>query len=438
MVFKFQNKQAVCGIKLLSKMRIFIMLTTVVTLIFSMAGKFPPCPISAQTTLSVRTAPPAFDLPYRPCWSYPTEQPSAEYLASDNVEAVYISNLTGGLTAININDGEKVWHTELGGSVISNILLDVETRNLYVVTKKINLDDHLETQHKDKKNSGSESEGKDENTSDSLKLWSLSKGSGLTNWQIILDHNLPNTPGANNQAYLLSSGQNLILNTSGGKMLSVNKNSGSINWTAETGGNSTVGSSFSHSRIYTPGKSNDILEISAADGKITRRIQSSFSYTLIHIGDEEENLLVLGDKKGEVSARDMRSGKKIWKLRTGGEISSIVSSQRGLLISSDDNFIYLVSPTDGRIIWKRRMEGRSAGDPLVINNLVVVSAIGTSQASLLELSNGKLFSKISLAEENYFSGSARYIKGIIIFPTLKGIFGFSQTSAPCPLKEKAE
>ncbi len=155
---------------------------------------------------------------------------------------------------------------------------------------------------------------------------------------------------------------------SGGRILSVNKISGGANWTTETGESLAVGhvvkSSFTHSRIYTPGKLNNILEISATDGKITRTIQTNFSYAFIYIGDEEDNLLILGDKKGEISARDIRSGKKVWKLRTGGEISSIVSSQRGLLISSYDNFLYMVSTLDGRIIWKRRMEGRSTGNPL--------------------------------------------------------------------------
>ncbi len=137
MVFRFQNKQAICGIRLLSKMRIFFILTTLLILTFSMAEKFPPSVISGQTTITpIGVTKSIFDLPYRLCWSYLTDQINVESIASDNANQIYVSNLTGGVTAINVSDGEKVWQTELGGSVISNILPDAGAKDLYVITKK--------------------------------------------------------------------------------------------------------------------------------------------------------------------------------------------------------------------------------------------------------------------------------------------------------------
>ncbi len=427
MLFKSQNRPMDSGTKFCSKTHIFGVLTILLTLIFFAPEIFLPIAASAQGNSPERSAPPPFDLPYRLCWSFPAEQVNAEHIASDNGGIIYISNFTGGLTAVNIRSGEKIWQTDLGGTIISNLIPDGETKNLYVVTKIKYTVNSEETKN------GKENSKNRQNYS--VKLWSLNSAAGLINWQIIVADGAAAADdeekglNANDKGYLFVNGQNLILSLSGGKLLSVNTTSSNINWTETIGNKLSAVPKLSNNNIYTIGSFNNIFEISAATGKTVRKLRLNSPYTAIYIGDG--NRLILGNKKGEVAAQYVQSAKRIWKLRTGGEISSIVNSPRGLVITSYDNFIYLVSPLNGKIIWKKRMEGRSAGDPLVIDDAVVVTTVGTSRVSILDLSDGKLFNTISLAEENYFNGPAYSMKGIIIFPTLKGIFGFSQILNLC-------
>jgi hypothetical protein len=54
-----------------------------------------------------------------------------------------------------------------------------------------------------------------------------------------------------------------------------------------------------------------------------------------------------------------------WKLRNGAEISSVTPTAEGLLISSFDNFIYLISENGGKPLWKKRLSGRITAAPLI-------------------------------------------------------------------------
>jgi outer membrane protein assembly factor BamB len=138
-----------------------------------------------------------------------------------------------------------------------------------------------------------------------------------------------------------------------------------------------------------------------------------------------DNSLYIGDKYGNVSEIMISSGKVRWKAVTGAEIISVTKVKQGLLVSSFDNFIYLLSEKNGKRLWKKRLTGKSIGKPLIKDNVAVFCTLGGSDALFIELDKGKSVNKVLINDENYFINNPSSFNNLIFFPTLKGLIAFS-------------
>jgi len=57
-----------------------------------------------------------------------------------------------------------------------------------------------------------------------------------------------------------------------------------------------------------------------------------------------------GDERN-VAAVDLESGKLVWERKLKKEINFVRATDAGVLVGSDDGFLYLLRPADGTQVW---------------------------------------------------------------------------------------
>jgi outer membrane protein assembly factor BamB len=141
-------------------------------------------------------------------------------------------------------------------------------------------------------------------------------------------------------------------------------------------------------------------------------------------------LLVWGDDIGRITAIDPGKGSAKWRAQAGGAIGTILETERGLLITSLDNFIYLYDPSTGSLRWKKRLPGRSIEVPFIREGRVFAVIRDTPEAFVLELSTGRIINGIDLNDGAALTGEALLAGGYLIVATTRGVVGFSSSCGP--------
>ena len=361
--------------------------------------------------------------PLQNCWSFPVFNKTINNFASDNEQKLLLSFLNGEIISISSESGELFWKTDLGGKIISEILKD--SQNLYIVSANY------------PNNSSDTNADKNFNTKNQLKIRSLVKTTGLTNWEVKLPIST-----TSEKAYLLEYSDEIILFENQGGLYRINKTDGRIIWHVELDIElSTIPSIISDS-IVIGTQNKQIVLYSLSEKKEIGRIKVSSAPTVFFTNTGDRSF-ILGDEKGLlISFRRTNNSKKLfeknWNFRNGGEISRIVDAGEGFLITSYDNFAYLISKNKGELIWKRRFSGRIAFQPLISGRHAVINVIGETSAFVIEIASGKIVNKISIENDNFFIASPLKTSDKIVFPTNKGLFAFSETGNGCPNRTSIE
>ena len=336
---------------------------------------------------------------YTRCWFYPTTISNTNIIASDNVENFYLTLHGGRIISFSSENAEKIWETELIGNIISKPLVDRKT--VFIITNNSNTSSDVKK---------------------SISLYCLSKSTGIIRWQIKLS--------TADKVFLYNSENFITLINASGEIYSIDKFDGKINWKKK----------LSAEISAIPFKNNNEIILGTSDQRVTvfslingEPIGSFVVYksAKIIMEDNSGKNLIMGDRKGILWSLNKKKKTRNWSFRLGAEISSITLTERGLLVCSFDNFVYLVSEKSGNIIWKNRLSGRIAADPQVRNNNFIITTVDDSEALVIELNSGKVVNKITLEEENFFTGDAIQTKNLFVFNTKKGILGFSAQKEGC-------
>ena len=353
-------------------------------------------------------------LPLQNCWTYSFLNKSIQNIASDNEQNLYLSFTNGEIISVNTNSGDLIWKTDLGGKIISETHID--TKNIYLVS----------TNHSKIFSEPNADAAMNANSKNEIKIRSLIKTTGLTSWEIKL-------PAASNRqsenVFLIGSSNDIIVIEKQGKIFRINKNSGQIIWQVEINIELSTNPILVSDMIIFGTFDKQIILFPLENKKISK-IKTSSAPNVLFTNDFDRNI-IWGDKKGFLNSANFaveseKYFKKNWKFRNGGEISHIVKTKEGLLITSFDNFVYLISEKNGELIWKRRFSGRIAFEPLIDGKFAVINVVGDSSAYILENSGGKIVNKIYVENNNFFTAPALKIKNKIIFPTYRGLLSFSQ------------
>lgn len=336
------------------------------------------------------------------CWVSAAEEPADQLFASDNDSSLFLTRAGGKVGAIDSGSGKSVWQSDFGGTVVSNLFGDKDS--IFFATSSVAV-------------SAATKPG-------TTSLRSISRQTGIVGWTA----SLPFSEGI----YLGESGGKLFaIGAENGGVSAIVKADGITAWQSHLNKKLTTAPLFGADSIVFALESGEIVIISPIDGHTSFQIKTGSIPVSLYLADG--NILIWGDKKGNISAVDTSTSQLQWKFKSGAQVSTITAVGKKVLVASYDNFVYLMSPIDGKISWKRRLAGRLAERPLVSETFVAVTIVGEPGVSFLDARSGKLINRISLDEDDYLIGRSIFAHGGIIFSKQDGIYFYS--SGTCETKQ---
>lgn len=309
-----------------------------------------------------------------------------QIIASDNELDLFISDMNGNIQSYDLESLEQNWSTDVGGISSSNIV--DEKDHIYMVTTTFS--DNL-------------------NESDKRSfLYAIDKESGVTTKKIMLSVQAP--------FYLFNTESNLLIVSSDGCVLSYGL--------FDTEQLSQIFCSDS-SLIYRP-----FFELVRSElylVHIDKIVKLSF-YEKLHVeiisfknvsinSFAVSNLLrgtiISGYDSGTVFALSQSDSDTIWRFRTGGKISGILTFNDKIIVSSYDNFVYCLKEKDGEIIWKKRFPGRVTDTFKISENEFGVRSTYGNELFVLDVISGSTIERFILPDnftgETIVIGTARLI-----------------------------
>jgi len=321
------------------------------------------------------------------CWNYPAAI-GEQGLASDT-SRIFLGEQNARIESISVDSGEKLWASDLGGVVTSNILAG--DKNIYVATR---------------------STGNDPSKTHTT-LWALSKETGLTVFSVPLN--------ATGHITLSGVGQRL-LSVSDGTVAALDASTGAELW-SRTMATVSAEPIIASDKIILGTNDKLILVISTGTGEINSQIKTKYIPTAVASSDSET--IIIGDDRGNLSSVDAVSGNANWKLRQGARISEINMNNGDLLVASYDNFVYSIDAGSGKVVWKKRMAGRVNIVPDAARQIAVTLTAGENTAFVIDTKNGKSLNQLTLDGENAFVHAPVIAGNSAVFATVEGILGYS-------------
>lgn len=319
------------------------------------------------------------------CWDFAVGEGK---LLSASGAQVFVGSSGARVQSLSL-DGKKLWATELGGEIASNML--VSDSGLFLVTSATTTD---------------------EVTSGGDTLRFLTKETGITGWAAKL-------PRAD--AYALGRGpDSVVVVTSKGVVESFDARTGGVKWRRELAEGFAGEPRFNQANAYAVSTSNQIFTVSLATGEVVSVKKLSFAPTVvgeiaggIFTGDERGNLTSLG--QGE---------KPEWNFKSGGRISAILETGDNLLAASNDNFVYFFTRRSGGIAWKKRMGDRVSQLAIIDGKFALLSGYEENGAHLIDLGSGKVAGQLVLREDEWPVARPIAADGTIILLTNNAVYGY--------------
>lgn len=296
------------------------------------------------------------------CWEYAVSSNLGVGIAADGSN-VYFLGVDNKLHGVELALGNKLWSSELGGEVVSNLLVVADS--IFVVTS---------------------SPPDTVNPSGKSILRALSRQTGITEWQAELS--------SSSVIWLGSVASNLLAVSSDGSISSFARGDGSTVWKINLESGVTSEPHFINDGIELGTKKNEVLKISAT-GSIRVSWKSEYSPTAVRVGSSGR--LLVGDDRGNLTLVSSE-GDRLWSFRNGAQISSASLHGSEYLATSHDNFVYKLS-RGGGVKWKRRLSGRVNDRPIVLGDTAVITTVGTGSVYVLDLRNGKVLNRIETGDE---------------------------------------
>jgi outer membrane protein assembly factor BamB len=295
------------------------------------------------------------------CWKASLNETVVSPPVSD-ANQLYIAQEGGRISAYSLVSGTRVWSSEIGGEIVSNIVPD--GKSLYVVA-----------------NAGGKRS----------VLRSVSTISGIPNFDAEL-----------------AFGENVRLGMSMGKIVALYANgsvaayeqtSGKRVWQVSVSPINMAAAAFTDQGVLVPTEDKKLEVISPADGRSLFSITTRGAVTAVGMIEED---LLWGDDHGDLVRYDAGGKFVSWRYKNGARIGVVRGTERGILAASNDNFVYLLSGYNGDIRWKKRLSGRIAS--MTVNGEIgVVVAVGDPTAVLINLENGKQLGQYLSGESELFT-----------------------------------
>ncbi|MFN0138544.1 MAG: PQQ-binding-like beta-propeller repeat protein [Pyrinomonadaceae bacterium] len=295
------------------------------------------------------------------CWSFPVDD--GRTVAADATHVI-VGGGGAKVEAFSV-DGKKLWATELGGEIASNVL--VGNGGVFLVTTSLNADS-----------------GKGGGT-----VRFLSLETGITLWSVKL-------PDA--ESYSLGLGtDSVIAITSRGAIEAFDAKTGAAKWRRELAEGFVGEPRFNHTNVYVASSAKQVFTVSLVSGEIIAVKKMQFAPTAV---GEITGDVFTGDERGNVTSLGRRD-KANWNFKSGGKISAIVEVGGNLLAASNDNFVYLFSGRSGNIAWKKRLNERVSQIGVIGDKFALVSGYEEHGAHLIDINSGKTVGQLNLGDDEF-------------------------------------
>ncbi len=331
------------------------------------------------------------------CWAY--EVQAGQGLASNGTR-IFLATNEARVDAVSI-DGRKLWSSELGGEIASNLL--VTDSGVYVASATTPTAEKAATA--------------------SLRLLSLD--TGITSQTIKL-------PDAS-QHFLHQSNGSLIVVSANGTIQSIDAKSGAARWKREIAERFVGEPYFGAERVIVASAAKQLFTILHSSGEIElmRKLPSQSTAAALTASGET----VIGDERGRVSLfLSDKDREHWWSYNSGASISSVRLLGNNILAASNDNFIYMLTPRSGGLAWKRRLAGRVTHIGILQNSLALVSSLEENGASFISLAGGKQLGQISLDEDEHLTANPSSASGLVFILTNNRLIAYSLNGCS-PAKE---
>lgn len=320
------------------------------------------------------------------CWVYPTSEIGLA-LSSDSAH-IFIGADGASVETLSL-DGKKIWATELGGDLSSNLLPSEKGLLLATSTERP---------------AGEKA---------ASVLRSLSKETGITNWTLKL-------PDAERYFLGLNNGAVIIVSKSG-TIESVDIADGTVKWKRDIADGFVAEPVFSTARVIVAARANQIFSVSIASGEIESLRKSV--YTVTSLGELASGEIVAGDERGNVLTLN-GTDKPLWRFKSGGEISRIFVNGENIIATSHDNFVYYLLSRNGDVDWKKRLAGRVLQLALV-DRYVLTESFEENSAVFTDISTGKVAGQIVFGADEKLAAPPIFANGAIYLLTDQAAYSYS-------------
>ncbi|MEP6704985.1 MAG: PQQ-binding-like beta-propeller repeat protein [Acidobacteriota bacterium] len=300
---------------------------------------------------------------FNKCWENSFNTNPAVGPAAD-ASAVYVLDDANKLHAIDLAVGTNIWSSDIGGEVVSNLL--VLGDSLFLVT-----------------NSHSNSQ----DSSVKTKVRAISRHTGITAWQAEIP--------SSSAVWLGAVAGRIVAASAVGSVSAFSPADGGVVWKTDLTSELTAEPYFYDLGIDLGLKNRDVVSVSAAAGRSHVVWKSEYLPTAVLTDSTGRS--IVGDERGNLT-RLSPEGKRVWRFRNGAQISSVSVHGSEYLAASYDNFIYKLSRA-GRVKWKRRLPGRAIDKPFLLGDTAVVSIAAAGDVYALDIKTGKILNRIETGEE---------------------------------------
>jgi outer membrane protein assembly factor BamB len=326
-------------------------------------------------------------------WSYKAEGVTNLTPAADG-ERIYLPLTDGSIISVWLNDGRLSWRSEVGGVISASPVVD--EKSVYVASESLPSPKSLYPQA-------------------TGVLRALSRQSGLTSWM----RTLPSPV----RGVINVSANHLFASSADGRLYAIKKETGEITWLKYNSSPFSFLHSLEGETLYINDAAGDIIAIELVGGQTLWRYRTRKS--LRAPVAVSANIVYTGTADGYVFAIDRLSGRNRWRVRTGAAVQSVRATEKCILATSLDNFIYCLSPQNGAKLWKRQLAGRVAAPPLVFNGSVLLAPLVGDECVILNLEDGKKVNSIYVGEDNNTEAAPLLASDTLLLTTREGLLALS-------------
>jgi outer membrane protein assembly factor BamB len=312
-------------------------------------------------------------------------------------ERIYLPLASGLLVSLRAADGQLYWKADLGGELSASPTAD--EHSVYIASETIG-----------------DQVTKDPHANGALRA--LGREGGITIWMRTLPMPI--------RGALIANDVNLFGGSNDGRVYAVRKKTGDISWIMQHSAPFASHPIIFGSNLYIGSNDGYLFSLNQNTGEINwrYRTQGAIHGRVVVVN----GIVYFGSADGYVYAVREADGRLRWRRRTGAGVQTVGFAQNGLLVASLDNFVYLLSFSEGDRLWKRQLAGRIAAEPLTMPDGALFTPLSSSTGVVLDLRDGKLLNSLPIGEDNSMAASPVTTGKVLFVTTRHGLLAFSRPS----------